>query len=331
MDLLSQIWAAWNEEWGVTVATILSIIAIAMNAGEKFHKIWSAVRRWRVWPAIVRMSKSIRSKYRLRKAKRTMLQWHKENPYGMSIGIDSFGRCLDQTQLSSPRNILANVTPQKPSWLNDYYVAKALDSLSLEEKVAKATLYSTDSFPPRGALFNFVIVEQGKTAKELAIEIETNSMCIVYQCHLMCCEPSRHEAIGYSETVSPREVRHSTKRRLRPGAPPCVKCWDKIQRESDISRLVESITTYDLSASATIVITGERKEFQKAVTETCIESDCVTDVTTIKKIVEQAIEIRRRQLETNSKEHEMEWDEQETAHFVSALSVYIGDLDAVAR
>ena len=52
MDLLSQIWTAWNQEWGVTVATILSIIAIAMNAGEKFHKMWSAVRHWKVWPAL---------------------------------------------------------------------------------------------------------------------------------------------------------------------------------------------------------------------------------------------------------------------------------------
>ena len=326
MDLLGQIWTAWNDQWGVTVATILGIIAIAMNAGEKFHKMWSTVRRWKAWPTVLRMCKSSQRKYRLRRAKLVLLKKVEQTTY--RIPIQTYGSCLEESRAASPRDLLVDITPENPSWMNDYYFATALQLLFEENLVTKATLYETNGFPPRPISYYFEHVKKGQSARERSGEIETESLCVVYQCHLMCRESPRYEAIFSSETVSPSLVSGRTSYKLLPDSPPCVRCWDKIQRERDVSGLVENITTNDLRAIVTVAVTGEKKEFQKAVIETCIESDCPVDAPTIKKIVEQGVEIRRRQLELISAETQTNWDEQGTADFVSALSAYISDLRA---
>ena len=242
-----------------------------------------------------------------------------------------YGNCLEKNRISSPRGMLAKITPEKPSWMNDYYVATALNLLFEENRVVKATLYETNGYPPRPTYYCFEQVEKGKNAAEITDEIEKESLCIVYQCHSICPEPSRHEVISYSETVSASQVNHRTEHKLRPDSPPCARCWDKIQRERDISGLVENITTNDLGAIVTIAVTGEQKEFQKAVIETCIESDCTADTPTIKKIVEQGVEIRRLQLELIPPKTQTNWDEQGTADFVSALSAYISELHAESQ
>lgn len=313
----------------MTVATILSIIAIAINSGEKFHKIASAIRHWKGWATIHRWCKSAQRTYRTRKAK-SAIQGHLEQTR-VTIPIQTFENCLDNKRVTSPRGMLVNITPEKPSWLNDYYVATALDLLSNEGRIAKATLYRPNDFPPWPQTYLFESVKKGRTAKEQIAERETESRCLIYQTFNECREEPRYEIAAYSETVSPTTVNHYTRPDLRADAPSCSRCWDKMQRESDIRRLVDSITTYDLAATATVAITGEQKEFQEAVINACTESDCAADVPTIKKIVEQAIEIRRRQLETNPKEHETGWDEQGTADFVSALGAYISDLHVVAQ
>ena len=107
-DFLSQIWTAWNQEWGVTVATILSIIAIAINSGEKFHKIASAIRHWKGWATIHRWCKSAQRTYRTRKAK-SAIQGHLEQTL-VTIPIQNFENCPANERVTSPRGMLVNIT-----------------------------------------------------------------------------------------------------------------------------------------------------------------------------------------------------------------------------
>ena len=88
--------------------------------------------------------------------------------------------------------------------------------------------------------------------------------------------------------------------------------------------LVDDITKYDLASEVTIEVTGSNREFQEAITEVCIESDCATDAATVKEIVTEAITIRRSQLSSVPVEHQAEWTEQLTTDFKSSLSAHIG-------
>ena len=327
-DFLSQIWTAWNQEWGVTVATILSILAIAISAGEKFHRIASAIKHWKGWATALRWFRSAQRTYRTRKAKSVMHE-HLEQT-SLRIPIQTYENCLDTKRVTSPRDMLVNITPEKPSWLNDYFVATALDLLSKEGRIAKATLYRLNGFPPWPQTYLFESVKNGKNAKELIDERETESRCLIYQYFRECREEPRYEIVANYETISPTSVSLRDRPRLRDDAPSCARCWDKIQRESDIRRLVESITTYDLAATATMAVTGEQKELQEAIINTCIDSDCTADVPTIKKIVEQGIEIRLRQLELVSSELQAVWEEQATKEFATELADFIREIHASA-
>ena len=179
-------------------------------------------------------------------------------------------------------------------------------------------------------MYLFESVKMGASAKEQAAERETENHCLIYQTFRECREKPRYEITEYSETVSPTTVTHRTRPILRSDAPSCAKCWDKIQRDSDIHRLVDSITTYDLAGTITMAITGEQKEFQEAVIKTCIETECAADVPTIKKILERGLEIRLQQLELMSPEHQVAWDEQATEEFIIELGSFIKKVHAAA-
>ena len=179
MDFLSEIWTSWNEEWGVTVATILSIIAIAMNAGDKMQRLISAVVHWKLWSAIGQRCRLAQRKYRVHKAKRAMLVNLSETDVG--IPMETYDNCLTGDFRTSTRDKLAEITPQTPKWLNDYYVATALERLHCERKIAKGRLYSLNPFPPSPSEYLFQPLKTGKTAAEQTDEIETESLCIVYQ------------------------------------------------------------------------------------------------------------------------------------------------------
>ena len=147
MEFLNQVWIAWNEQWGATIATILSIIAIAMTAGEKFHRLTSAIARWKGWDAVARYYKSVQKKHRIRRTKNIMLFELKHEYGSLIVGIREYNNCLAENQNSSSRSTLAEITPEKPSWLNDFYVATALESLSEECRIVKATKFNLDSCP----------------------------------------------------------------------------------------------------------------------------------------------------------------------------------------
>ena len=65
------------------------------------------------------------------------------------------------------------------------------------------------------------------------------------------------------------------------------------------------------------------REFQEAVIATCIESKCAAEVATVKKVIEQAIEIRGIQLDELPVGRKMDWNDQLTTEFTSRLRAYI--------
>ena len=323
MEFLNQVWIAWNEQWGATIATNLSIIAIAMTAGEKFHRLTSAIARWKGWDAVARYYKSVQKKHRIRRTKNIMLFELKHEYGSLIVGIREYNNCLTENQNSSSRSTLKNITPEKPSWLNDFYVATALESLSEECRIVKATKFNLDSWPPRPGLFLFSKRKEGITCEQQIDGIETESKCLVHQQWNECLYSPRYTAKGHAETIEPGRTELGTRYWLRADAPPCSRCWDIKKRKGDIRLLVESITKYDLSADATIEITGRNQEFQEAVISACIGSQCEAEVATIRKIVEQAIKVRATQICALQPKHKTEWSEQLCSDFGSRLAICI--------
>lgn len=327
MNFLHEFWAAWNNQWGATVATILGITAIAMNAGEKFQGLASFVARWRVWATIRRLLKLEQNKYRIRRTKGAMKA--KLAHSGLTITIQQYQACLTENQSSSRRNELEPITPEKPSWLNDYYVATALEEMSMKGEIAKCEMYGlSNTWPPSVETYLFLHREPGKTIEEQAEEVTSESRCRVEQFPVWrdmssCSEETRFDIVGNSETTAPGTTIHSTKVTLKPKVPPCKRCWMRKQRKSDIRQLVDSITEYDLSHAAPVKITGMNQEFQESVIEVCIASRCSSDTKTVKEIVEQAIKIRANQIANVPVGHEAEWTGQLTENFTSSLRTYI--------
>ena len=321
MDFVNQIWTAWNNQWAANIATILSIIAIAMSAGDRLHRFTSAITHWKGWAIVDRWYRSGQRKYRVRRAKNSMRS--KLEQTGVTISIRAYENCLTQNQHTSERDALSNITPEKPSWLNDYYVASALESLSRECKIMKAMIFELNSFPPRPVSYLFQDRKVGTTAKKQADEIETEGKCLVYQTFRECLETNRYESSGHSETVAPGSVRHVPEFRLKGEAPQCIRCWEIKERQSDIRLLVDDITRYDLATTATIKITGGNREFQEAVIATCLECQCAAEVALVKNIVERAIEIRGSQLGNLPAGNKMDWTEELTSDFTSGLRAYI--------
>ena len=322
MDFAKPVWIALNEPWVAAILSILSILVITLTIAEKFHRLTSAITHWKGWNAVARCYKSLQKKYRIRRTKNIMLIALKHE-YGYEIGINEYNYCLTENQNSSSRNTLKNITPEKPSWLNDYYVATALESLAEECRIVKAKKFHLDNWPSRPRLYLFSKRKEGITSEQQIDEVETESKCIVYQKWNECLYSPRYTAKGHAETIEPGTTQFKTEYWLKADAPPCSRCWDIKNRQSNIRSLVESITKYDMSATATIEITGRNQEFQEAVIFTCIESQCKTEVATIKKILERAIETRAAQIRTTHPGHKTEWDEQLISDFRSSLSTYI--------
>ena len=324
MDFLNQVWVAWNEQWGATIATILSIIALSMTAGERVHRLTSAIARWRGWGAVAGCLNSLQDKYRIRRTKNIMLAAMKHKYVSVTVGVEEFNRRLIENQSFLSRDTFQGITPEKPSWLDDHYVAAALESLSEERQIVKVTKFHLDSWPPRNRYYVFLRRTNELTAEQQIDEVETESKCLVHQFWDECLYSPRYTAKSHAETIEPGRTNLGTAYWLRADAPPCSRCWDIKSRQSDIRSLVDSVTKYDLSAAATIEITGKGKEFQETVISACIGSHCEAEVATIRKIVEQAIEIRTAQICPLPPESRTEWGEQLTSEFKSKLEAFIG-------
>ena len=159
-------------------------------------------------------------KWRIHRAKNIMRSKLEGSLLTIPTGIHS--SCLAENDRSSKRNMLGNITPEKPSWLNDYYVASALESLWRENKIVKATKFELNGFPPRPGSYQFSTVKEGTTAKQQAEEIETDSQCLVNQIFRQCLKDDRYDSRVHSETTGPGTVRHGNTYHLKGDAPPCT-------------------------------------------------------------------------------------------------------------
>ena len=294
MDFLTAIWTAWNEQWGTAIATILAVTAFLKSMGKEMKQLVSGVWRWNGWAITSKLYRNVIARYRERRAKSVMRRTLEEKR--LRIGIRTYENCLREDQSKSTRNYLKEVTPANPSWLNDYYVATALEALSIEGSVVKAKGYSLQSLPTNPETYYFETVSAGKSACEETVRIETDNMCLVYHNFGRCQSASRFESHHVAETVSPRQTKFHRTFSLKDMAPPCDMCWEKEGRERDIRSLVDNITRYDLASLATADIIGANGEFQGAIADICIESQCPAEVSLIKSVVKKAIDIRQEQI-----------------------------------
>ena len=286
-----------------------------------FPRQKSTILRWKGWPIVPSRYRYYRRKFRMHRAKKIMRS--KLEGSRLTIPVRIYAACLAENHRTSNRNMLGNITPEKPSWLNDYYVASALESLWRKGKIVKATKFELNGFPPIPELYLFICLKEGTTAKQQADLMETDSQCLVHQNFNQCLKADRYETIVYSETTAPGTISHGTNFHLKEGAAQCSRCWDIKRRQSDIRLLVDDITRYDLSTKATLEITGMNREFQEAVIASCLESQCTAEVAPVKGIVERAIEIRGSQLGSLPAGHKTDWTEELTTGFISSLNAYI--------
>ena len=137
LDLLNEIWTAWNQQWGATVATVIASIALITTQGQRILRLVSSVIHWRVWRTVARGYRAVRRRYRLGRAKATIRE--RLTRTVITIPVRTYDNCLPVGQETAGRGALEKITPKKPVWLNDYYVAQALRSLSDEGRIVKAT------------------------------------------------------------------------------------------------------------------------------------------------------------------------------------------------
>ena len=91
MEFLNDIWIAWNNQLGVTVATILSIIAILKSTGQEIRSLITAITHWKGWAAVRQWCKSWQQKYRKRRAMNAMRSKLAQSPQSvMNIRIRSY-------------------------------------------------------------------------------------------------------------------------------------------------------------------------------------------------------------------------------------------------
>ena len=199
MDFLTEVWTAWNEQLGATIATIVAVIALLKTMGKNIRQLGSTVWRWKGWTIVSRPYRRANTLYRVRKARGVMRRVLKG---GLVIEMQVYDNCLRENPGKSTRGQLKEITPAKPSWLNDYYVATALESLSNEGSAVKAERYSIDSWPPKPVAYIFGAITADRSASEEGIRIETNSKCLAYQSFAFCPRAFRFEPQHVAETVS---------------------------------------------------------------------------------------------------------------------------------
>ena len=324
MDFLMDIWTVWNQQLGATVATILAVFALLKSTGKGVSQVVSAVRRWNGWTVLANLLKSVKTLYRVWRAKSVIRQ--SMEAQSLMIPVPVYHSCLHEDPSKSTRDQLEEITPAKPSWLNDYYVASALESLSNEGTASRAKRYDPNHWPPKPTRYDFKLVNADQPGCEEAIRLETIDHCAAYQSVQLCPRESRFELRASWETISPNRREMKSAYVLKDTAAPCELCWVKDERMQDIEKLVESITKYDLAAIATLEITGTNGELQDAVVTACVESQCPANPDPIKRVVEKAIDIRKENAGPDSSRPKHEWQQDEQQELVVTLKEYISSL-----
>ena len=273
MDFIIEAVTRWDDLWKAIIVAVATIVVVALlkTMSKGMYQLGSTIWHWRGWGIIPRHCRKAIKSYRVRRAKDVMLQTLKEPGKWVEIRIQVYDNCLRYAPSKSTRSQLIAITPAKPSWLNDYYVATALESLSNEGKVVKAKRHSINSWPPVPENYHFGPVRPGRSACEEAVKIEKNDMCLAYQFFHYCSKPPRFDSRRVAETISPSKTKIKYTYPLKDAAPPCDLCWEQEGRERDIRTLVDNITDYDLVDMAPLAITGANRELQEAVSNACID------------------------------------------------------------
>ncbi len=321
MDFLSDIWRAWNDQWGASVATILALIALLLNVGKETKQLVTHVARWKIWGIVPSLLRNAIRKYRSWRAESILRRALEGETF--RVGIRNYDDSLRSDPWLSTRNLLRGITPDKPHWLNDHYVANALESLSAEGKVSKAIRYSPQSWPPYAVGFLFMSVREGGSAQTMSADIETNGKCLAYQTFDLCPEPPRFDVRVSRETVSLSETRTTTSFPLSNLASPCRECWKNEYREPDLLMLVEAFLKNDFARFTIPEITGANGELQEALVDLFLKCDYAPEVNLLKPLVEQAIAIRQEQISARTPESQGVWQPDDKRELTATLLEHI--------
>ena len=262
--------------------------------------------RW-AWRNILALLTMFKIKWRKRRA----LTITERNLQGTSIRIptDLYDRSLRVPPTTANSSILEVVTVDYPKWLNDYYVVTALETLSAKRRVVKAKRYALDAWPPRenGYFFRHGLKITSASVEDEVRQLETDSMCMVYQSFFgrgrrrddfgACNVDDRFECTPYAKTLAYDRSESGTTIHPKESAPPCERCWERVEEERRLFMLVVNLLRNELyedlmslsaiqDECAAPNRSGERGPFMESVVSFCVESgisyqakDAVLEVT----------------------------------------------------
>ncbi len=127
--------------------------------------------------------------------------------------IEYYNSSLRMVPNAAKRQLVEGLQIDEPKWLNDYFVATALETLLAKRKIGRAIMFSRLSWPPRAEWYLFLPHKPGTSLDDQVKEIETNSKCSIYQ---------------YSPRLCPLEDRFDWQNlTVLESAPPCQRCWEQ--------------------------------------------------------------------------------------------------------
>lgn len=326
MEFLQSIWNAVSENWTATTALIMSTLALLDRVG----KFYRSIKQWSAWGIPSKLSRTFKRQYQSKQAERAMSAYIKNTP--IRVPTQTHERCLTECPTTRTRSEFANVGPSKPSWLSDYHMATALETLHREGKIAKGRLYNLNHWPPDTWAFLFENPHPGETAAERTELIETESQCRAEQRwlrdtsieNMRCTGPARYIFAGYSETQDAQTVHHGITSTLEPDAPPCLKCWETRARENNIRGIAKNIAENDINHLMTQDITGENHEFLEAVITTCVNTkNYEPSVGSMVDLMQRMVEVRLQQTMKLPVAQRSQWNNQTTKEFVEDLEAYL--------
>ena len=334
MEILNGILESVNAGRLGAVMTILGALAFFLTVFTQFGGFVSAIASWKIWGRIWRWTGQrlwrtskhqyfwLLVTYRRKRAKRVMAAALRERQI-ITVNVQAFEQSLAINPRSAQRFRFRYLMPEKPEWLNDYYVADALETLRREDKAVKARDYDRNGWWPPAIAYRMWPSTRPDLSAE---EFETNGLCRAYQHFNHCPFDARFEEIRRVETVAVDRTLEEWTYPVREAAPPCERCWEEDDRRWQVQQLVRRLTDNDFWPCLAPNIRETISQFQEQISEVCVEHRCEPDVQTYKLIVERAIDIRRQQLDTIGLGGSAEWTEQQSAEFSDALSDYVGPI-----
>ena len=244
-----------------------------------------------------------------------------EGTPGIHILADLYRQSLREHPTTSRRTLLEFVKVDYPKWLNDYYVARALESLATEGRIVKANQYADNAWPPNG-VWGYLFRHEKQIASSESVEaesrlLETESWCMVYQRFYgvgkhrenieACFVRDRFERTPYSKTLSDNKSQHGENLRLKESAPPCQRCWERNAQERSLRMLVTNFLENELHAELMSLslsdiqdecfrlrLSSARGPFIESIVSVCVESGISheeKDMATVLDITKRGIAI----------------------------------------